>query len=261
MLDIEQLFSLKGRVALVSGASSGLGVRFAQTLAHAGAAVVCAARRVEPLEDTVQSIREAGGEAVAITMDVSDRESIGRGMAAAAERYGAVDILVNNAGISGPLGPLHEMAEADWDRIFAVNTHAAWILAKDVSRRLIATGKPGSIINIISILGLTPAAGNAAYPVTKAATLMLTRELALNLCRHKIRVNAIAPGYFRTEMNASYLDGAHGAEMVRQIPMRRTGRLSELDGVLLLLASDASSFITGSVIVVDGGHSSRLAGH
>lgn len=260
-MNVAELFSLKGHVALVSGASSGLGVQFAQTLADAGAAVVCAARRIDRLNETVQAITEAGGQAAAIAMDVSDRDDVRRGMAAAAEPFGAIDVLVNNAGISGTLGPLHELDDADWDRIFAVNTEAAWLLAKAMSKPLIETQRPGSIVNISSILGLTPAAGYAGYPMTKAATLMLTRELALSLCRHNIRVNAIAPGYFRTEMNEAYLDSAHGAAMAKQIPMRRTGELKELDGALLLLASHASSFMTGSVIVVDGGHSSRMAGH
>jgi len=260
-MNIGNLFSLEGRVALVSGASSGLGVQFAKTLAGAGAAVVCAARRIDRLNDTVQSICDAGGRAAAVAMDVADREDLRRGMAAAAEPFGTIDLLVNNAGISGALGLLHDLDEADWDRIFAVNTAAAWLLAKEVSRRLIQAQQPGTIINVASILGLTPASGYAAYPVTKAATLMLTRELALNLCRYRIRVNAIAPGYFRTEMNEAWLGSTHGADMTKQIPMRRTGELSELDGVLLLLASDASSFMTGSVIVVDGGHSCRIAGH
>ena len=245
--------NLQGRVALVTGASSGIGAHLAKMLAAQGCSVGIAARRQERLNALAQEIRDAGGTVVAVAMDVSDRGSVADALDAIEAEIGTVEILVNNAGMAGSHGFL-DAPEEETAQVFAVNQTAVWDVAQMVSQRLVKAGKPGSIINIASITGLRAVGGASSYAVSKAAVAHMTRIQALELARHNIRVNAIAPGYFHTELTEDFLSSEAGAKLAKRIPMKRTGQMSELDGPLLLLASDAGSFMTGTVIPVDGGH-------
>lgn len=242
------LFDLAGRTALITGAGTGLGKRFARTLALAGAAVTLAGRRREPLESSAMEIRSAGGIAHWVQLDASSAESI----AAAFDRIGPIDVLVNNAGIAG-VGALLELPEESWDSVLDINLKGSWLVARAAARDMIARAAQGSIINVTSVLGSAVQKGTGSYPAAKAALLHLTRQMALEWAKHGIRVNAIAPGYFMSELSADYLATESGKAMIKRTPMRRVGNPAELDGALLLLASSASSYMTGSVITVDGG--------
>jgi NAD(P)-dependent dehydrogenase (short-subunit alcohol dehydrogenase family) len=249
----DNIFALDGRVAFVTGGGSGLGRHFATVLAGAGARVVIAGRRGDKLAETVAIVEDAGGEVCAVEMDVDDEAWVRRAFDRAEDRFGTIEILLNNAGIARP-GRLLEISADDWDAVLATNLKGVHVVACEMARRLLATGQPGSIINIASILGMRVQAGLGSYLSAKAAVVHLTRAQALEWAGFGIRVNAIAPGYFPTEMNAGYFDTEAGQAMLSRIPAGRTGRPEELSGVLLLLASDASSYMTGSVIAVDGGH-------
>ena len=246
-------FDLNGRTALVTGASSGLGRHFARTLAVHGAAVALAARRVERLEALAEEIRDAGGTAYAVPMDVTDAGSVAAGLDGAQDALGVPDILVNNSGIARPATTL-EVSEADWAGVVGTNLEGAWRVAQGTARRMVDAGRAGSIINVLSILAFGVARGLGSYAASKAGLLQLTRTMAMELARHQVRVNAIAPGYVLTEMNREFFASDAGQAMIEHIPQRRIGDPSELDGALLLLASDASAYMTGSTIVVDGGH-------
>lgn len=247
------LFSLRGRTALVTGASSGLGRHFAGTLADAGARVVLGARRAEAVEDAASTITARGGDAYAVYLDVRDGTSVNRAFEAAETRFGTVDVLVNNAGVASAARAV-EVDEAAWDRVVDTNLKGAWRVARAAAQRMIKAGREGTIINVVSILAFRVAGGVSPYAASKAGLLQLTRAMALELARHRIRVNAIAPGYFTTEMNREFFDGEAGKAMVKRIPQRRVGEPADLDGALLLLASNASAYMTGSTVVVDGGH-------
>jgi NAD(P)-dependent dehydrogenase (short-subunit alcohol dehydrogenase family) len=248
------LFALAGRTALVTGASGGLGRHFAATLAANGAQVVAAARRLDALDGLAREIEAAGGAALATAMDVTDEADVERGFDAAEARFGAVDIVVNNAGTAGS-GSVLDVTADDWRRVMAVNLDAVLSVSQEAARRMVAAGRGGAIVNIASILGLEVRKGVAAYTVSKAGVVQLTRAMALELARHRIRVNALAPGYVETEMNRDFLAGQAGQRMIGQLPQRRTAEARELDGALLLLASDAGSYMTGATIVIDGGQS------
>jgi NAD(P)-dependent dehydrogenase (short-subunit alcohol dehydrogenase family) len=245
------LFDLTGRTALVTGAGTGLGKRFALTLAASGATVALAGRRREPLESTAEEIRAAGGSAHCVSVDVSSAHSVESAFQSL-ETLGPVDVLINNAGIAG-IGRLLDLPEDTWDTILNINLKGAWLVARAAARQMIARGTPGSIINVASVLGSSVQKGTANYPAAKAALIHLTRSMALEWAQHGIRVNAIAPGYFMSELSGSFLVTESGKAMVKRMPMRRIGDPAELDGALLLLASQASSYMTGSVITVDGG--------
>jgi NAD(P)-dependent dehydrogenase (short-subunit alcohol dehydrogenase family) len=238
---------LSGRIALVTGASAGLGVHFARILAAAGATVIAAARRVEALEATVESIRAAGGQARPVALDVQDAAAIADVFA----RIGTLDILVNNAGISRPALAVDD-TPANFDAVFDTNARGAYFTATAAAKAM--RGKGGSIVNIASILGLRQDRRVASYAMSKAAVIQMTKVLALEFAPEQVRVNAIAPGYFLTDINRDFLGSEHGRAMIARIPQRRVGDPSDLDGPLLLLASDASRFMTGSVLAVDGGH-------
>lgn len=250
----KQRFDLTGKTALITGASSGLGEHFARVLAVAGARVVVAARRADRLARLVQDLQDQGFEALAVTMDVTDADSIDAGFAAAEAQFGSVDVLINNAGI-GEGVPFLKMTEGNWRSMLDTNLDGAWRVAHRAAVAMAKSGQGGSIVNIASILGLRVGQGLSHYAVAKAGVVQLTKAMAIELARDKIRVNAIAPGYFRTEMNNDYFESEKGQQYIKdKVPMRRLGQLEELSGPLLLLASEAGSFMTGTIINVDGGH-------
>lgn len=238
---------------MVTGASSGLGRHFAMTLAKNGAKVILAARRREKLEKVAGQIEADGGRAGIVVMDVTDADSVQQGIEAADTQFGTPTIVVNNSGIAD-VGKAMELSEETWDTVINTNLSGAWRVARQAARKMLHTGTSGTIINIASIVGFRVATGLAAYAVSKAALVQLTRTLALEWARYHIRVNAIAPGYIHTPLNREFFESSAGADMIKTIPQRRVGEPEDLDGSLLLLASDASRYMTGSTIVVDGGH-------
>lgn len=245
----QSLFDLCGKHVLITGGGTGLGRQFALTLSAAGAHITLAARRVAKLEATADEIVAAGGSADCVTLDVSDAGSVER---AFGELSGPIDVLVNNAGAAADQ-MLLDVAEEDWDLVMNANLKGAWLVARAAVRTMIARDKGGSIINIASVLGSAVQKGTGPYSAAKAGLLHLTRSMAIEWARHDIRVNAIAPGYYHTDMASDYLDSEAGARMIKRIPQRRLGDPRELSGAILLLASDASSYMTGSVLTVDGG--------
>jgi len=246
-------FDLSGKVALVTGASSGLGVNFARTLASAGASVAIAARRADRLASLQAELHKAGNKAAAVELDVQSGKSVGAAFDAAENALGAIDIVVNNAGIS-IVKPALDMPEEDWDAVVDTNLRGAWLVAQTAAKRWVAAKRPGAIVNIASILGLRTIGQVAPYNASKAGLIHLTRALAMEWARHNIRVNAICPGYIETEMNSDFWKTPGGQRLIERIPQRRIGQPEHLDGALLLLASDAGTFMTGSVLTVDGGH-------
>jgi NAD(P)-dependent dehydrogenase (short-subunit alcohol dehydrogenase family) len=254
-----ELFDLKGRVALVTGASSGLGARFAEVLAGEGAAVALVARRTDRLAAVKGRIEAAGGRAVAISADVLDRKAMLRAFDETEQVFGTVTILVNNAGVAHANRAV-DLPEEEWRRVVGTNLDAVFFWAQEAARRMLAAGKPGAIVNIASVLGLGVSKGTAAYAVAKAGVVQLTKALGLELAYRGVRVNAIAPGWIVTELNRDYLLSEQGAAIKREIPVGRFGEERDLDGALLLLVSDAGRFIAGTTIVVDGGQVVALRG-
>lgn len=242
-------FDLTGRRALVTGASGGLGAHFATALASAGADLVLAARRVEKLEETANAVRQAGREAQVVQLDVSDYASVEKAFA----DMPALDVVVNNAGVNRE-GRTHEITEEDWDTVMNTNLKGVWAVSRFAIRQWLDAGRGGSLINIASILGLRVGGMLGPYCISKAGVVQMTQSLALDYAKAGIRCNAICPGYFETDMNRDFLQTEQGQKLLKRVPYKRTGDMSELDGPLLLLASDASSFMTGAVIPVDGGH-------
>src|ERR1044072_7294781 len=237
-----EMFDLTGRVALVTGASSGLGVRFAEVLAANGAKVVRVARRAERLEARKQKIEAAGGQAIATEAAVLHRAAMVRAFDAAEKAFGTVTILINNAGVTHA-DRVAEMPEETWRRVTGTNLDAVLYWAQEAARRMIAAKKQGAIVNIASILGFSVSKGVAAYSVAKAGVVQLTRALALELSFRGVRVNAIAPGFFATEINEEYLKD--NAALTRSIPVGRIGEMGDLDGVVLLLVSEGGRFLAG----------------
>jgi NAD(P)-dependent dehydrogenase (short-subunit alcohol dehydrogenase family) len=246
-------FDLSGKVALVTGASSGLGVHFARTLAAAGASVAIAARRADRLVSLQAELQKAGGKAAAVELDVQSGKSVSAPFDAAETALGAIDIVVNNAGIS-IVKPALDMPEQDWDAVVDTNLRGAWLVAQTAAKRWVAARRAGVIVNIASILGLRTIGQVAPYNASKAGLIHLTHVLAMEWARHNIRVNAICPGYIETEMNSDFWKTPGGQRLIERIPQRRIGQPEHLDGALLLLASEAGTFMTGSVLTVDGGH-------
>lgn len=243
---------LTGKTVLVTGASSGLGHHFAKVLSGAGAQVALVARRREKLENLAAEINGAGGKALAVGMDVTDRSSVTAALDEIAEDLAVPNVLINNAGTASGAAAL-DVTDADWRKVMDTNLDGAWIVAQETARRM-RDGDGGNIVNTASILGFRVSMGVAPYAISKAGIVQMTKVLALELARFGIRVNALAPGYIETELNNDYLNSDGGKAMIKRVPMRRAGRLTDLNGPLLLLASDASAYMTGSVIQVDGGH-------
>src|SRR3954453_18680621 len=252
-----QLFDLTGRVALITGASSGLGAHFAQTLAENGAKVVLVARRPDRLEALKRKIEAAGAQAIVVEADVLEHAAMKRAFDAAEKVFGTVTILVNNAGVTHA-DRVYEMPEETWRRVLGTNLDAVLYWAQEAARRMIVAKTKGAIVNIASILGFNVAKGVAAYSVAKAGVVQLTKALAIELAFKGVRVNAIAPGFVVTEINDEYLKSR--PEMTRNIPAGRLGETRDLDGALLLLASDAGRFMAGATITVDGGQVLAIAG-
>lgn len=246
-------FRLDGKVVLVTGASSGFGQHFAPALARQGARVVVAARRRDPLLALEEQIESNGSKCLAVAMDVTDRQSVQAAFDQAEAAFGAVNVVINNAGV-GDSNQMFDVAEDEWDKVMDTNLKGVFNVAQEGARRMNMQGSGGSIINIASVLGLRVASHLSVYCASKAGVIQLTKAMALELARYKIRVNAICPGYFLTDINRDFMASDAGKKMVQRVPQRRLGDLDELLGPLFLLASDASSFMTGSVISVDGGH-------
>lgn len=248
-----ELFDLTGKSALITGGGTGLGRQFARVLAAAGARVILCARRVDKIEACAAEINTAGGRAECHPMDVKHSASVAEAFDRASEG-GLVDVVVNNAGVvAEPL--LLQVTEEDWDNVLATNLKGSWLVAREAVRRLVDAGVGGSIINIASILGVAAQKGTGPYGSSKAAMLHLTRDMALEWAKYNVRANAIAPGYISSDMADSFLASEAGKAMLRRIPQRRLGTAEDLNGAILLLASDASAYMTGSTITVDGGHS------
>ena len=247
-------FDLAGRIALVTGASSGLGRHFAGVLSGAGAKVVLAARRTDRLDALAAEIEAKGGEALAVSMDVTKADTIQAALDSTIAKFGSpADIIVNNSGLSRE-DWFTNMDEDAFDLVMDTNTKGVWLVARTFAGALVKAGKPGSMINIASVAGKRVGYTMAAYCASKAACEHMTRAMAIEMARYGVRVNAIAPGYFETEINDTFLASDEGQKMRKRIPMRRFGEHEELSGPLLLLASEAGSFMTGATVVVDGGH-------
>jgi 3-oxoacyl-[acyl-carrier protein] reductase len=249
-------FDLSGRIALVTGASQGLGRRFAKVLAEHGAAVGLAARQLDKLAELEREIADAGSQVASVTLDVTDRATIERAIGTVEDVLGPIDVLINNAGVAVSKGVL-EQTEGDWDKVIDTNLKGAFFTAQAVARRMVARDpKPacgGNIVNVASVLALDVVGHLAPYAASKGGLWQLTRTMALELARHDIRVNALAPGYIETEINRAFLATEAGERLKKRIPQRRFGTPEDLDGALLLLASDASRYMTGSIVVLDGG--------
>ena len=245
-------FRLDGRVVLVTGASSGLGTHFAQLLASVGARVAVAARRADKLSAVVDNITAQGGQARALSLDVADAGSV-RACFDELSSWGAPDVVINNAGVT-VTRPLLEQTEADYDMVMDTNLKGCWLVATEAARRMVAVGQGGSIVNVASILGERVTGGVAPYAISKAGVVQATKAMALELARHRIRVNALLPGYVLTDLNRDFLLSEAGDKLRSRIPSRRFGEMQDLDGPLLLLASDAGAAMSGSTLAVDHAH-------
>lgn len=247
------MFEIKDQHMLVTGGSSGFGRHFARFLASNGAKVTLAARRADALASAVGEINAAGDTAQSVVLDVTLADSVDRAMEQAESTFGPIHAVINNAGIT-VTKPAIEQDERAWDSVVDTNLKGVWLVAQAAAKRMIANKVRGSIVNIASILGLRVAGAVAPYAVSKAGVIQMTKALALEWARYGIRINALAPGYFATELNDDFFQSEHGQALIKRVPQRRLGQLSELDGPLLLLVSNAGSFMTGSVVAVDGGH-------
>lgn len=244
--------SLDGKTALVTGASSGLGDRFARLLAESGAAVAVAARRIDRLEHLAGTIAQSGGRAHPVEMDVTNVESIRAGVAAVEAALGPIDVLVNNSGVS-VTARIGDVEEPDYDFVMNTNLKGAFFVAQAVGRSMIAGKRPGRIVNIASAAGLHPLGQISVYSMSKAGVIHMTRAMALEWGRYNVNVNALCPGYIETEINREYWNTDGGRKLLAKLPRRRVGKPEDLDGLLLLLASDQSGFVNGAVIAADDG--------
>jgi len=246
--------TLKGKRALVTGANGGLGSHFAHTLARAGADVAIAARRLESLTPVRRSVEAMGGKVAAVALDVTRAESIAAAFDEAAAALGPLTVVVNNAGIA-ITKPLLDHTEDDWQQVIEVNLNGAWRVAQAAARHMVAHQQGGSIVNIASILGLRVSAQVPSYAASKAALIQLTKAMALELARHRIRVNALAPGYIETGINDFWWPTEGGQKQLKGFPRRRLMQESDLDAAFQMLVGPAAKAIAGSVIVIDDGQS------
>lgn len=246
-------FSVADQVALVTGASSGIGLHLAETLALAGAKVALAARRIDRLEEACTAIRERGGICLPVALDVISRDSIVAALEAVEIGLGPLSVLVNNAGVVVSK-PFFEHTEEDWDHVVDTNLKGAWLMAREFAHHLVERKRPGRIINIASVLSTRTIARVPSYLAAKAGLLHLNGAMAMELARYNILVNAIAPGYIVTDFNREFLESEAGQKLAARVPMRRVGQVGDLGGALLFLASPASAYVTGACIAVDGGH-------
>jgi len=246
-------FSVADQVALVTGASSGIGLHLAEILALAGARVALAARRTDRLEKACGEFRKRGGTCLPVALDVTDRTSIGAALVAAETGLGPLSVLVNNAGVVVSK-PFFEHTEEDWDHVVDTNLKGAWLMAREFAHHLVEKKRPGRIINIASVLSFRTIARVPSYLAAKAGLLHLNGAMAMELARYGILVNAIAPGYVVTDFNREFLEGEAGLKLAARVPMKRVGQVEDLGGALLFLASPASAYVTGACISVDGGH-------
>lgn len=252
---MDDLFSIKNRNIVITGASSGFGHHFAGVLSEAGANVVLGARRTEKVRDRVDEINGAGGSALGVELDVNDGDSLENFLKVAEEHFGPIDVLVNNAGVEAGAKTYTMIDEDDWDRVLDTNLKAVWRASKLYTEHVIANEQDGgNIVNIASITAWRTIKGQFPYAVSKAALVKATEVMALEGAKFGIRVNALAPGYILTDVSRVLLEGERSETFKKGIPMRRYGEFDDLDGPLMLLVSDASRYMTGSVVVVDGGH-------
>ena len=249
---------LAGKAALITGASSGLGRHFALTMARAGADLALAARRVEMLESLAAEVAKTDRKAVAIQLDVADAGNVALAAEQTAAALGGLDILVNNAGMA-PGDAALDVDEETWDRCMDTNLKGAWLMAQAAARQMIRGGKDGAIVNIATIQSVRVQKGTAPYANSNAGQLQMTKALALEWARYGIRVNALAPGYIETDISRDFMQSEGGRRMLKAIPQRRFGKPEDLDGALLFLSSDASQYVTGVFLPVDGGHTLPLA--
>jgi NAD(P)-dependent dehydrogenase (short-subunit alcohol dehydrogenase family) len=252
MVDLPS-FDITGEVALVTGASSGIGRHFAEVLAAAGAKVALAARRTDRLSELAHEIEGRGGQCLPLACDVTKQDSIAEAIAAAEVQFGPLSILVNNAGVVVSK-PLFEHTEADWDYVVDTNLKGAWLAAREFAHHLVELKRPGRIINIASVLGSRTIGRVPSYCAAKAGLIHLTSVLAMELARYRILVNALAPGYVETDFNREFFQTEAGKNLINRVPLKRIAQPDDLDGALLFLASPASAYVTGAVIAVDGGH-------
>jgi NAD(P)-dependent dehydrogenase (short-subunit alcohol dehydrogenase family) len=246
-------FSVAGQVALVTGASSGIGRHFAALLATAGAKVAVAARRADRLAELAREIEAGGGQSLPIACDVTRADDVAAVVATAESALGPLTLLVNNAGVVVSK-PVLQHTEADWDHVVDTNLKGAWLMAREFAQHLIGLQRPGRIINITSVLGSRTIGRVPAYCAAKAGLTHLTQVLAMELARYGILVNALAPGYVETDFNRAFFQTEAGKALISRIPLKRLGQTEDLDGALLFLASPASAYVTGAMIAVDGGH-------
>jgi NAD(P)-dependent dehydrogenase (short-subunit alcohol dehydrogenase family) len=246
-------FSVEGQVALVTGASSGIGLHLAEVLAHAGAKVALAARRTERLRRACEAIRKRGGTCLPVALDVTNQNSIAAALEAAEAGFGSLSVLVNNAGVVVSK-PFFEHTEGDWDHVVDTNLKGAWLMARAFAQHLISKKRGGRIVNIASVLSFRTIARVPSYLAAKAGLLHLNGAMAMELARYNILVNAIAPGYVVTDFNREFLESEAGLKLAARVPMKRVGQVEDLGGALLFLCSPASAYVTGACISVDGGH-------
>ena len=249
---MDQLFDVSNEIILVTGASQGLGRQFARVLAARGAAIVLAARQIDKLQSLEHEIKDGGGRAVAVRMDVTDLGGMAAALDQAEAALGPITVLINNAGVATEKLAV-DTSEADWDKVIGANLKGAYFLATEVARRMIARQQGGNIVNIASVLGQSVLKFVSPYAISKAGIIQATKAMALELASSRIRVNALAPGYIDTDINRELWSTPAGEKLLKSIPQRRVGHESDLDGAILLLASNASRYMTGSVVTVDGG--------